>query len=194
MTKTEAVICYLLAKAAPHPINKTTLIKLCYFADLESVRRSGEPITGQTWERGQYGAVAYDIPNTARKIPGVQIDDHPTPTGNLRTDFSAGLGLPDPEYDLSVSEMVVLDDIFEKCSRQYARTLGDQTKTTEPWVNAVAADSKVLNLSVVAPADPAAYSKKVLARIDRSQRGTAAEIAARDAEVERWMCPHRAIG
>lgn len=191
MTKTEAVICYLLAKAAPDAIHKTTLIKLAYMADVESTRRFGVSITGEHYERDRYGAVAYNIPNTARKISGVCVDDHPTHTGNHGTDFSAGPGLPDPEYDLTIHEKVVLDDIYRKYGSQYARDLGDATKRTKPWKQAVESGSVSLDLSVVAPSDPQAYCQKVLSRVDRSTRGTPAQIAKRDAEVAGYMRCYR---
>ena len=94
MSKTEAAICYLLGKTSPRPIGKTALIKLCYLSDLESTRRSGTPITEQLYEQDSYGAVAYDIPNTARTLLGVLVDDYATHTGQHGTSFCAGPGTP----------------------------------------------------------------------------------------------------
>ena len=191
MAKTEAAICYLLAKASPNPISKTSLIKLCYFADLESVRRWGVPITGEAYQRDRYGAVAYSIPNSARNVPGVDVMDYPTYTGNHGTDFCAGPGMPDPEYDLRISEKVVLDDVFFQHGKQLAKDLGNATKQTEPWLKAEAEGATDLDLSVVAPRDRGAYVEQVLSRIDRSSRGTPEQIAERNSEVEEFMRPYR---
>jgi len=187
MTKTEAVICYLLAKASPAAINKTALIKFAYLADLESMRRFGVSITGEQYKRDEYGAVAYNIPNSARKMSGVCVDDHPTHTSHHGTDFSAGEDMPDPEYDLTIHEKVVLDDVYAEYGLRTATSLGEMSKQTEPWVKAVDIGCTALDLSVAAPSDPGAYSMKVIARIDRSRRGTPAQIAERDAEVREYL-------
>jgi hypothetical protein len=99
--------------------------------------------------------------------------------------------MADAEYALSIHEKVVLDDVFEKYGAWTAAALGNETKRTEPWLKAVEFGRKTLDLSVIAPPDSLAHIRGVLSRIDRSQRGTAEELAQRNAEVEQWMRPYR---
>lgn len=191
MQKTEAVVCYLLGQVRPRCINKTKLIKLSYLADLESVRRFGRFITGQQYTQDEHGAVSYDIPNTARKIPGVLVDDHPTHTGKHGTDFCAGPDMPDAEYDLTIAEKIVLDDVLERFGKMTATALGIETKRSEPWSQATELGVETLDLSVVAPSDRDAYRRHVLSGIDRSTRGTPEQIAERNAEIDEFMRPLR---
>jgi len=193
MPKTEAVICFLLKKAAPQSLGKTALIKLCYFADLENTRRFGASITESAWERDEYGAVAYEIPNTAREIAGVDVTDHPTHTGKHGTDFCAGERLSDHEWDLSINERAVLDYIWAKYGRRSSVSLGAESKKTQPWIAAEKAGTKELDLSVVAPEPESrfAHFARVLEGVDLSVRGTPEEIAALEDETERFMAPFR---
>lgn len=191
MQKTEAVICYLLSRVAPDCISKTSLMKLSYLGDLESVRRFGRSITGQQYSQAQYGAVAYDIPNRARRIHGVSVDDHPTYTGQRGADFCARPGLADAEYDLTIAEKIVLDDVLQRFGKMTATALGTETKRSEPWLKAAELGVKTLDLSVVAPSDRDAYRRHVLSGIDRSTRGTPEQIAERNAEIDEFMRPLR---
>jgi len=191
-SKTEATICYLLAKRAPRKLSKSALLKLCYFADLENVRRHGKPITDGQWRRDDYGAVAYEIPNAARLIAEVEVHDYTTYTGMHGTDFwlaevkDCGLGL-------TMNERVVLNDVWEQFGTRSAKDLGAETKKTEPWVAAVRAGVQELDLSVAAPApgNQFAYFAHVLEGVDLSVRGTPEEITALKDETDRFMTPFR---
>jgi hypothetical protein len=138
-----------------------------------------------------YGAVAYDIPNSARHLPGVLVNDDRTDEGNLRTDFCARPGMPNPEYELGIVEKVVLDDVYDEYGKLSAHNLGNLTKQSQPWLKADAEGVKTLDLMVAAPTDPRSHAREVLARIDRSARGTPDQIAERNIEVDGFMRPLR---
>jgi len=193
MPETEAAVCYLLKKAAPHKVSKTALIKFCYFADLEHTRRFGTSITDVQWKRDSYGAVAYDIPNVARTIPGVDVFDYTTYTNAHGTDFCAGPEMENLERDLTAHAKAVLDAVYEKYRYWQAKTMGDATKKTAPWIAAEEADQVDLDLSVVAPApaDRFAYMAEVLKSVDLSVQGTPEEIAEFENEVDDYMLPFR---
>lgn len=193
MSKTEAVICALLRKATPHKLSKTALIKLCYFIDLEHTRRFGSQITAVEWRQDEFGAVAYDIPNTARTIPGVDVFDYTTHSGKHGTDFCAGEGLGEYESQLGINERAVIDDIYGRFGQWGAVRLGNASKETEPWLAAERASVKELNLSVVAPQaeNRFAHFARVLEEVDLSTRGTPEEIAELEDETERFMTPFR---
>jgi len=190
--KNEATICYILGKEAPQKLAKSALLKICYFADLENVRRFGRPITDAKWRRDQYGAVAYEITNAARKIPSVQVNDYTTYTSHHGTDFWLAVPI-DCGGSLSMNERAVLDDVWEQYGRRSAKELGAETKNTEPWRCAVAAGVNDLDLSVVAPrpGDELAYFARVLERVDLGTRGDPEEIAALQRDTYEYMVPYR---
>ncbi|MDY0341400.1 MAG: Panacea domain-containing protein [Coriobacteriia bacterium] len=198
MPKTEAVVCYLLKKAEPGKLSKTALLKLAYFADLESTRRFGRQLTDAAWHRDDFGAVAYEILNAARRVPGVQVYDYTTYTGAHGTDFCASGELGELDVELNPNERAILDEIFSTLGGLMAKTLGAMTKKSEPWLAAVEQDVAELDLSVVAPGpgDRFAHFAKVLETVDMSVRGTPEALAALDDDTERFMSPFRleAIG
>lgn len=192
MLKTEAAICYLLSKRAPRKLSKSALLKLCYFCDLESVRRFGRPITDARWHRDTYGAVAYEIPNAARQIDGVAVSDYVTYTGNHGTDFCLEVSM-DFGSELTLNERAVLDDIWDSFRGRSAKDMGIETKKTKPWLLAVAADTQELDLSVVAPepGNQFAHFSRVLQRVDLSVHGAPDEVAALEEATDRFMTPFR---
>ena len=193
MGRTEAVVCYLLEKARPNPISKTSLMKLCYFADLEGMRRFGRPLTEESWERADYGVVAYGIPNAARQIPGVDAFDYDTYSGKHGTNFCAGPEALAFRDELGMDDKAILDDIWSRHGHWQATALGSESKRTEPWIMAEASGDSRLDLSAMSPGPNARldYFAKVLERVDLSVQGTPAEIDALEDETEAYMAPLR---
>jgi uncharacterized phage-associated protein len=193
MPKTEAAICYLLRMAAPGKLSKTALIKLCYFADLENTRRSGEPITESSWQRDEFGAVEYAIPNAARDIRGVDVFDYTTHTGNHGTDFCVSDDLHDIEAELSMNEKAVLGYVWASYGGWTAVRLGAESKKTKPWIVAEKTGVSDLDLSVASPGPEGrfAHFAQVLESVDMSVRGTPEQIVALEDETDCFMVPFR---
>ena len=64
MSRIEQAVHYVIHSTRPEDLGKTKLAKVLFFADLESYRRTGRPITGATYEKRQHGPLARELYST----------------------------------------------------------------------------------------------------------------------------------
>jgi uncharacterized phage-associated protein len=149
------------------------LVKLVYFAELESWARRGEPLTGTPFRLYHYGAYAPEVHFEAeampelvahKRLPGFDWPEHK---------YSLQEGAAPPHIDPAAEAIVA--EVCKRYARMTAAAIGALSKQTQPVLNAV--EGKRLDLSVVAPRRPGVRvsNRKLLdaaARLDTSVRST----------------------
>jgi len=181
------VILNVLRLAGPGGLSRTVLIKVVYFAQLDSWRERGEPLTDVTFYSYKYGAWAPDITHVVESVPALIEHAHflyfyPTHNYKLRQDAP-------PPPQLSPEAAAILQRVFAKYGRMTALTVGNLSKQTEPMRHAE--PGVPLDFSVVVPTPGLRIRHAGLARAqaahDRSERGTREQLHERDvAEVRAW--------
>jgi uncharacterized phage-associated protein len=176
MEELKDVILHVLKTAGPRSVGRTVLVKLVYFAELESWRSRGRPLTGTPFRLYHYGAYAPEVHFVAEAMP--ELVTHRR---------LAGFDWPEHTYSINeeASPPAIDEDvrqIIERVTRQYAsmtaKTIGALSKETEPVK--CAEEGKRLDLSIVAPPEMRVRvtDEGVLSaasRLDTSVRGTAEE-------------------
>jgi hypothetical protein len=194
MEQLRDVIVHLLRLAGPGGVNRTVLNKLVYFAELESWRRCGEPLTGASFYRFHYGAWAPDVKAVAESVPAYV--EHRRILGVYQENrYRLRPEAPPPEISPQCAK--ILADVFARFGRKTAADIGPLSKATEPMLIAQE-EGDMLDLSVVAPRRSKVQVRNSrLARAsvnrDTSQRGTRHEIDERDQrELSAWSPARRA--
>jgi Antitoxin SocA-like, Panacea domain len=192
MLELRDVILNVLRLAGPRGVNRTMLVKLVYFTELEGWRRFGRPVTGTPFRLYHYGAWAPEVVYVAEYES--ELIDHSHFQGfhlehNYKLKGDSGVpALPDEVEQL-------LRDVFEQYSRKTAAEVGALSKQTEPMQEATPGNR--LDLSVVAPRTPRLRVRSERLRdaftsLDLSQRGTRQQLNERDlVEFEAWAPARR---
>ncbi|MDO9557232.1 MAG: Panacea domain-containing protein [Coriobacteriia bacterium] len=170
---------------------QTKLMKLAYLADLEHMRRYGRPLSEASYRCDKYGVVDYALLGVAATMPDVRVKQTMTFFRTKGRDFSRTETLADPADHMSIQARSVLEATLEEYGSWRAGDLGDFTKTTPPWNDAKARHSPLVHLMVIAPKDKLAHLHEVLKHVDRSTRGSAEDLAKRDASVDRSIRKYR---
>lgn len=115
-----------LAKKRPS-IDKMSLYKFLFFADVEHLNRYGRPIIGDYYVAMQFGPVPSHVKNLLEKdnISRLAIDDY----------MLTATEKPDTDY-LSVSDIEVLDEVYDRLKGYSARELSNLSHKHPAWINA----------------------------------------------------------
>jgi uncharacterized phage-associated protein len=186
------VILHVLRLAGPGGIGRTVLIKIIYFAQLESWRTRGEPLTRVSFYSYKYGAYAPEVVYLAENLPDVE--------GSRFYHFYAENRYKLEDESVFIGELApeakeILERVFEKCGHMTAAAAGQLSKTTEPMQHAE--PGVPLDFSVVAPQRSQLRVRnsdlaRAQAGLDLSERGTRAELDERDeAELLAWANARR---
>lgn len=185
------VIVHVLRLAGPGGVNRTMLVKLVYFAELEHWRRFARPLTDTPFRLYRYGAWAPEVVYVAEKSDFIEHSYfqgfHWQHNYRLKADPGAQ-PLPSDLDDL-------LREVVARYIRKTAAEVGLLSKQTEPMIDAKA--DQRLDLSVAAPRKPrfrvrSGRLRNAQRSLDLSRRGTREEIDARDmAELEAWAPARR---
>jgi hypothetical protein len=186
------VILNVLRLAGPGGIGRTVLIKVIYFAQLESWRLRGKPLTEVSFYSYKYGAYAPEVVYVVENLPGVEgsrfYNFYTENRYKLRDDLPAG-------HEISPEGAMILQRVFERCRGMTAAAVGDLSKSTEPMKNVE--PGMPLDFSVVAPERSHLRVRnsslaQAQAGLDLTQRGTRAEVDERDeAELIAWSNARR---
>jgi len=174
------VILNVLRLAGPGGLSRTVLMKVIYFAQLDSWRERGEPLTDATFYSYKYGAWAPDVTHVVESVPALVeharfLYFYPTHNYKLRQDAP-------PPPQLSPQAAAILQRVFAKYGRMTALGVGNLSKQTEPMRHAE--PGMPLDFRVVAPRPALRIENSSLARaqaaLDLSEKGTRAELDERD--------------
>jgi uncharacterized phage-associated protein len=183
MNQLRDVIAHLLHHVGPRGVNRTVLTKLVYFAELESWRRYGQPLSGVSFYRFKHGAWAPDVVAVAERLEEVEhrswlnfYFEH-----NYRLKEDVQLAPLPSEVD------AILQHVASKYGTMTATGVGQLSKETEP-MRLTQEQGESLDLSVVAIPSPALVVANsalaaAAASFDSSRWGTQEELDNRDAEV-----------
>jgi uncharacterized phage-associated protein len=192
MDELRNVILHVLDRAGPRGLNRTLLVKLVYFAELESWQRYGAPLTGTPFYSYHYGAYAPEVIYVAEEVPDL-----------IRHSRFQGFDKPEHRYELqktaefptlSPEAREIISDVFGRIGRLSAYQVGRLSKETAPMQQSE--KGVRLDLSVVAPvrARLRVSSPRLLAaaeRLDTSVRGTTEDLAEEDRQQLAAMAPYR---
>lgn len=125
------VIRYLVHNAK-NPPTKTSLIKLVYMADYYHWRLYGEQLTECEYRLQHYGAVCFDIPDTAREMDGEELTIKQIIYGNgFGWIYEPGPKAGSP-FRLSARQKDILDLVVTRHSVQTLPMLKKAHYETEP--------------------------------------------------------------
>jgi len=176
------VIVHVLRLAGPGGVGRTVLIKVVYFAQLESWQQRGEPLTDVAFYSYKFGAWAPEVAHVADAVPAIEHSwfqfFYPEHRYKLREDAP-------PLPSLSPHADAILRRVFEQYGRMTAASIGTLSKQTEPMKHAE--PGLPLDFSVVAPERTRLRVRNsalahAQATHDWSVRGTWEELNKRDEE------------
>jgi uncharacterized phage-associated protein len=181
------VILNVLNLAGPSGVGRTVLMKVVYFAQLESWQQRGEPLTDVAFYSYKFGAWAPEVTHVADAVPAIEHSwlqlIYPEHRYKLREDAP-------PPPNLSPKAEAILRSVFERYGTMTALHVGNLSKQTEPMQHAE--PGVPLDFSIVAPARSRLTIRNsalahAQAEHDWSVRGTPEELAERDeVEHEAW--------
>jgi uncharacterized phage-associated protein len=193
MIELRDVILHVLRLAGPRGVNRTMLVKLVYFSELEHWRRWGAPLTDTPFRAYHYGAWAPEVVYVAEDES--KAIEHSHFQGWLHWEHNYKLKphvepdpLPNPVDDL-------LAEVVARYVQSTAQEVGALSKETEPMRKAV--PGRRLEMSVAAPRRPGLTVRnnrlaRAQASLDLDQRGTRTELDERDAtELAAWARARR---
>ena len=192
MLELRDVILNVLRLAGPRGVNRTMLVKLVYFTELEGWRRFGRPVTGTPFRLYHYGAWAPEVVYVAEQESEL-IDHSYFVAFHLEHNYKLKGHGDVPGLPEEVEQLI--HDVFEEYSRKTAADVGALSKQTEPMREATPGNR--LDLSVVAPRTPRLHVRNdrlrdAFASLDLTQRGTRQQLDERDlAEFEAWAPARR---
>lgn len=187
------VIFHVLCLAGPRGVNRTMLVKLVYFSELEHWRREGAPLTGTPFLFYHYGAWAPEVVYVAEQESGAINHSHFRGWFNWEHNYRLQSNVTPAPLPAVIEAL--LSEVVATYARKSAQEVGALSKETEPMLGATSGSR--LDMSVAAPRRPALRLRDGrLARaqeaLDRSQRGNSAELDARDiAELAAWAPARR---
>jgi antitoxin SocA-like protein len=193
MVELKDVILNVLRLAGPHGVNRTMLVKIIYFTELEGWRRFGRAITGTPFRLYHYGAWAPEVQFVAEKESNRIA--HSYFQGFLHFEHNYKLRSDEPVTRLPHEVEQLLREVWENYGGKTAAHVGELSKQTEPMEGATPGHR--LDLSVVAPRTPGIRVRSNRIRdaydsLDFSQRGTRREIQERDlGEIQAWAPARR---
>lgn len=192
MLELKDVILNVLRLAGPRGVNRTMLVKLAYFTELEGWRRFGRPVTGTPFRLYHYGAWAPEVVYVAERDS--ELIEHSYFQGfHLEHNYKLKGDEDVPPLPEEVEQLI--RDVFDQYSRMTAADVGALSKQTEPMQAATPGNR--LDLSVVAPRTPRLRVRSdrlhdAFASLDLSQRGTRQQLDERDvAEFDAWAPARR---
>jgi hypothetical protein len=101
----------------PHKneLSKARLTKMVYLADWKSAIDNDKQITSINWVFNHYGPYVEDVYSLALSDPDFNVESETTPYGNRKEVIS--LKRPNLEYNLTKSEIRILDHVIEETKR-----------------------------------------------------------------------------
>lgn len=118
-------ILYLANKKGS--INKMSLYKFLFFADIEHLNRYGRPIIGDYYVAMQRGPVPSHVKNLLEKDKNTEFEINGYMVNATRK--------PDTDY-LSISDMEVLDEIYNELQEYSPKELSDLSHQHPAWQKA----------------------------------------------------------
>jgi len=128
------VIQYLVNNAK-YPPTKTSLIKLVYLADYYHWQVYGEQLTNCGFELQRYGAVCFDIPDTAAKMDGTGLKVKTILYPSAYQIMYERIDKPVSKINLSPEQREILDVVIARHSGQSLPVLKKAHYETEPMQN-----------------------------------------------------------
>jgi hypothetical protein len=171
-------------------------MKLAYFSELEHWRRHGAPLTATPFRLHHYGAYAPEVLFLTESESDSIDHSHFPGWFNWEHNYKLKADVPLPELPDEVRSL--LAEIVGRYSRKTAAEVGALSKETEPMVGA--APGHRLDLSVAAPRRPRLTVRsdrlsQAQKSLDLAQRGTRAELDARDeVALNAWLPARQRAG
>ena len=128
------VIQYLVNNAK-YPPTKTSLIKLVYMTDYYHWQVYGEQLTNCEYNLGHYGAVCFNIPDTAAKMDGSDLKIKTILYPSAYQRMYERIEKPVSQINLSPEQIAILDVVIERHSGQSLPELKRAHYETEPMQN-----------------------------------------------------------
>jgi len=128
------VIQYLINNAK-YPPTKTSLIKLIYMADYYHWQVYGKQLTNCEYELQSYGAVCFDIPDTAEKMDGSDLKVKTILYPSAYQIMYEQMEKPASQINMSHEQRDILDAVIARHSGQSLPELKKAHYETEPMQN-----------------------------------------------------------
>lgn len=143
----QEVIQYLVNNAK-YPPTKTSLIKLVYMADYYHWQVYGKQLTNCEYELQRYGAVCFDIPDTATKMDGSDLKVKTILYPSAYQIMYEHIEKPVSPIKLSPEQREILDVVITRHSGQSLPALKKAHYETEPMQN-VKQQGERLNMNTI---------------------------------------------
>ena len=141
------VIQYLVNNAK-YPPTKTSLIKLIYMADYYHLQMYGEQLTNCEYKLQRYGAVCFDISDTATKMDGSELKVKTILYPSAYQIMYENIEKPFSPTTLSTEQKEILDIVISRHSNQSLPALKKAHYETEPMKN-VKQQGERLNMKTI---------------------------------------------
>lgn len=151
--KFKAVVHYVAASTRPEELGRVKLHKILYFADMLTYLAFGRPLTGEEYQKQQFGP-------TARHL-GVALKEL-TADGRLNVSRALFYGFPKDTFEsleqprsdlLSRDERRLLDDVIDDVCARSAREISEISHTAAWELAAIGESLPYFTAYLMAPAE-----------------------------------------
>jgi hypothetical protein len=166
--KLENLILYIALKYEPAPhFGRTKLAKILFFSDFEAYLKLGQPITGTTYLKREYGPCPAEFQQVETRLEATRrAHERIVPAGPFRQQRLVALVAPELEL-FSAAEIAIVDTVIVEYWNETASDVSEYSHRFPGWKLA-ALGEEIPYFSALIPEKPLPLSAEELQRAKES--------------------------